>query len=302
MNVKMRKYNHLKDFERVGNFLIETYQSDWKYRNWLQPQWEYMHYHSHLNESELHRIGIWEDSGRIVGVVTYELDGLGYVYFAIHPDYAYLKSEMLEYAESNLYGKLRTGRNGTVAFINDLDDEFKAIAISKGFEKIEEYPEYRYESQFCITDIIPEVVLPEGYRIKSLQEDNDLYKVNRVLWRGFDHTGEAPEEYVESRKRMQAAPNYRKDLNIVVEAPNGEFVAYCGMWYVPSNRVAYVEPAATDPQYRRMGLGKAAVLEGIRRCADLGATVVIVGSGLKFYEDIGFRRTFACYPWRKYLD
>lgn len=40
----------------------------------------------------------------------------------------------------------------------------------------------------------------------------------------------------------------------------------------------YVEPVATDPDYRRMDLGKAAVLEGIRRCGELGAEVAYVGS------------------------
>jgi hypothetical protein len=48
---------------------------------------------------------------------------------------------------------------------------------------------------------------------------------------------------------MQSAPNYRKDLNVVVEAPDGNFVSYCGVWYEPENALAYVEPVATDPDY-----------------------------------------------------
>ena len=67
---------------------------------------------------------------------------------------------------------------------------------------------------------------------------------------------------------------------IVVEAPDGRFVSYCGMWYEPVHSIAYVEPVATDPDYRRMGLGRAAVMEGIRRCGALGATEAWVGSDL----------------------
>lgn len=64
-------------------------------------------------------------------------------------------------------------------------------------------------------------------------------------------------------------------------------------------RRAYVVPVATDPDYRRMGLGKAAVLECVRRCAERGATVANVGSGQPFYEAIGFRKSWAAYMWKK---
>jgi|GEM_PF-5536742 len=61
---------------------------------------------------------------------------------------------------------------------------------------------------------------------------------------------------------MLNVPKARRDLKIAVAAPNGEFVAFCGMFYAPAHRFAYVESVATDPDFRRLGLGKAAVLEG----------------------------------------
>ena len=53
------------------------------------------------------------------------------------------------------------------------------------------------------------------------------------------------------------------------------------------------------PDYRRMGLGKAAVLEGVRRCAKLGATVAHVGSDEEFYKALGFRKNHVQECWRK---
>jgi hypothetical protein len=50
-----------------------------------------------------------------------------------------------------------------------------------------------------------------------------------------------------------------------------------------------------------MGLGRAAVLEGIRRCGGLGATVAFVGTGKVFYTSIGFRKGFDCDAWVKYI-
>jgi len=298
MSITMRSYQYPDDFELVGQFLVNTYSVEGRHRNWLQPRWEYMHYHPLLDESSLDKIGIWEDAGDVVGVVHHE-HRMGEIYIEISPDYSYLKRDMLEYAQEYLYRDENEGRLLQI-FINGTDDEFEAIAEDLGFHKDETHQEDM--SQLKIVDPFPSINIPEGFRLKSLQEDNDLNKIHRVLHRGFNHPGEPPAEEIEGRKKMQSAPNFRKDLTIVVEAPDGNFVSFCGMWYEASNRIAYVEPVATDPDYRRMGLGKAAVLEGIRRCGELGAIDAYVGSGQTFYITMGFRKIFTCYLWTKHLD
>jgi predicted N-acetyltransferase YhbS len=154
-------------------------------------------------------------------------------------------------------------------------------------------------SHLVISEPFPRISLPDGFRLKSLADDNDLRKVHRLFWRGFGHGDEPPDDGIKNRRFMQSAPNFRKDLNIVVEAPDGNFVSYCGMWYEPVNRIAYVEPVATDPDYRRKGLGRAAVLEGVRRCGDLGATVAYVGTAKPFYLSFGFRPIYTCSVWRR---
>jgi predicted N-acetyltransferase YhbS len=100
---------------------------------------------------------------------------------------------------------------------------------------------------------------------------------------------------------MFDTPTARRDLKIAVAAPNGDFVAFCGMFYQPDQHFAYVEPVATDPDYRLLGLGKAAVLEGIRRCALLGAREAFVGSDQLFYLAIGFEISYHSVCWVKYL-
>jgi GNAT superfamily N-acetyltransferase len=136
-------------------------------------------------------------------------------------------------------------------------------------------------------------------RLTSLAAEPDWAKVHRCLWRGFNHEGEPPmsDEELESRRRMFDTPTARRDLKIAVAAPNGDFVAFSGAFYEPTGRFAYVEPVAADPAYRRLGLGKAAVLEGIRRCASLGATVAYVGSDQAFYRAIGFEKVYNSECW-----
>ncbi|KPJ60598.1 MAG: hypothetical protein AMJ46_06295 [Latescibacteria bacterium DG_63] len=299
MSIILRKYSSPDDFKSVGDFLIEHFQPENKDGNWLQPAWEYMHGHPYLDESSLDKIGIWEDGGKIVSVVHYE-HRLGEAFFEIHPDYLRLKPVMLEYAEDHLYAETGTGQKYLRAYVNESDLEFKALVKSRGYAIAEQYT--RPMLQFSILQPLPEIHLPDGLQMKSLAEDNDLMKIHRVLWRGFNHPGDPPEEGIKDRAKMQSTPNFRKNLTIVVEAPNGDFASFCGMWYEPVNKIAYVEPVATDPDFRRMGLGKAAVCEGIRRCRDLGATVAFVGSDQEFYKSIGFMKIFDANCWIKYLQ
>jgi hypothetical protein len=133
----------------------------------------------------------------------------------------YLKPAMHNYAEDHLYGETEIGNRFVRAFVNDFDMEFESLVRSRGHELTERYT--RPMSAFVIPNPFPSVEPPEGFHIKRLADDNDLMKIHRVLWRGFDHAGEPPADEIEGRKKIQSTPNFRKDLTIVVEAPSGGF-------------------------------------------------------------------------------
>jgi GNAT superfamily N-acetyltransferase len=300
MSVKSRKYDVSNDFKPVGDFLAENYQPDNRDGNFFQPAWEYMHFHPWLDEQSLDKIGIWEDSGKIAGVVHYE-SILGEAFFEIHPRYTHLKLEMLEYAETHLYGKTPEGQRYLKAFVNDFDKDFEALVKSRGFKK--EYSFARPMTQLKLTPAFrPDISLPDGFCLKSLAENNDLARLDRVIWRGFNHGDKPHMNDYAGRKKQQSAPNYRKDLNIIIVAPDCNFAAYAGTWFEPTNKFSYIEPVCTDPDYRRRGFGKAAVLEGIRRCGELGARAAYVGSVQPFYQAMGFKKLFTCNCWIKYFN
>lgn len=300
MQITFRNYTGPEDYWRISHFLITHYRPGNADGNWIEPAWEYMHHHPLLESACLNRIGIWEDAaGEIVGVAHYEWH-LGEAFFQFHPAYRYLREAMLEYAEAHLFGVAeQNGCRYLQAFVNDDDAPFQALVQVRGYEQDPE--ETRPMYQLAIPDPLPTITLPEGFRLRSLAEDGNWAKVHRVLWRGFNHSGEPPagEEELEERRKMFDTPKGQRDLKIVVEAPDGNFVAFCGMFYEPTGNFAYVEPVATDPDYRRLGLGKAAVLEGLRRCAALGATVAFVGSDQAFYQAIGFRKVYNSECWIK---
>ncbi len=294
MRIIARCYEHASDYSKVGEFLVSTYRTSGSHINWLQPRWEYMHHHPLIRKLDFGPIGIWEVDGEIVGMVHPE-HRKGTVYLELDPAHGDLRREMLLHAEGNL-ALTSDGTRTLRVFINDSDEDLQRVAAETGYEKDGGHEEM---SQFDISGRLPEPAVPPGFRIASLADDDDPRKVHRVLWRGFDHEGEPPPDGVADREFMQSAPNFRKRLNIVIVAPDSGFASYCGMWYEPRHRIAYVEPVATDPDFRSLGLGKAAVLEGIRRSEREGATVAYVGTAMPFYLSIGFRQMYRLSVWRR---
>ena len=302
MTVQLRNYNHTEDYKLVSDFLIRHHQTGNLDGNWIEPAWEYMHYHPALDGSSLGKIGVWDESGKIVAIAHYEWH-LGEAFFQFHPAYRHLRKEMLEYAEANLTGiSKRDGRKYLFAYVNDNDAEFQSLVKERGYKRDTQGD--RPMTKFDISDPFPQITVPEGFLLTSLADDCDWAKVHRVLWRGFDHGDDVPmnEEELESRRKMFDTPKARRDLKIAVAAPNGDFASFCGMFYEPTGRFAYVEPVATDPDYRRMGLGKAAVLEGIRRCAEMGADTAYVGNELPIYQSIGFKKIYTSECWIRNFD
>jgi predicted N-acetyltransferase YhbS len=299
-SVLIRPYDPTTDYKRVYRFLVETYEAGNTLANWLAPRWEYMHFHPFIVGLPLETIGVAEAGGQIVGVVHFE-DSPAFVYFQIRPGWAAIGPELIGWAEERLGGWSHTlERNVIGLYIDETKPDLAALAADRGYEI---HPEFAGpHARLDLDRHIPEKALPSGFRLQSLADDNDLDKIGRVLWRGFNHKGPRPIHDTEGRRMMQRAPHFRRDLTLVVVAPNGEFVSCGGMWVIPENRVAYVEPVATDPDYRRMGLGRAVVEEGLRRAAAEGATTAWVGSGQEFYLAMGFTVAFQTDLWVRSLD
>ena len=284
MTISIRPYRDPDDYDLVDRFLIDAYEPGDRLRTWLQPRWEYMHSHDFVDNVDLTTIGIAEDDGGAVVGVVHPEHQQEFCYCQVHRGDA--KPLLVEWAGTHIGGWSETfGRRVVGCFVDDADVELQVAFSDRGYRRSDLGEDH---ARMPLDVDIPRVHLPGGFHLQSLADENDLAKVNRVLWRGFDHPGPPPADLVSGRARAQRTPNYRKDLNIVAVAPDGNYASYAGIWYVPENRVAYVEPVATDPSYRRLGLGTAAVVEAIRRTGALGATVAWVGSDQRFYLDMGF--------------
>ena len=283
MAVKIRKYNDVKgyseDFHRVCDFLIRINSEKQITPDYLWARWTWQ-FGPYMNMENLSHIGIAEDNGIIVGLATYEND-IGESYFCVDEAYLSIIPRLIDYALENL------SANGVIKILlPDGDLAYQQVAIQKGF-----FPtrDKGYSARIDVGN--NRYDLPDGYTIIDFADDGfDVERYYAAIWKGFDNKRERNEIELESMRNREGfdAPHLDLNLRILVVAPNGDYASHCGMWYLPGSNYAYVEPVFTLPEYRKMGLGKAAVLEGVRRCAALGATHAYVGSSQQFYYNIGF--------------
>ena len=295
MAVRFRNYTQqagiTDDYCKVRAFLVKLGYSEFVY-----ARWDWMATHSYLDKSAVGKIGLWEDNDKIVGIATFDTI-LGNAYCLAFPDYSFLKKDMVIYSKSNLRGE-----KGFGIVIPDTDLLFQDIAAELGFIAT---PDKENDSVFYIDKTSTSYTLPSGFRITSMKDTYDRYKYRSVLWKGFNHELKSEGELKYSAETDKEVDNEMMrpfaDLNLKIAVVNkeGDFVSYCGMWYEPETGFAIIEPVATDPAYRKAGLGKAAVLEGIKRVGQLGAKIAFVGSHQQFYYSIGLRPYATSTIWKE---
>ncbi|MFW9846887.1 MAG: GNAT family N-acetyltransferase, partial [Candidatus Thorarchaeota archaeon] len=97
------------------------------------------------------------------------------------------------------------------------------------------------------------------------------------------------------------------DLDIVAVDPEGKFAAFCTVRIDPLSKIAELEPVGTHPDYRKLGLGKAVICEGLKRLEKYEpAAMVIIGAApsagaRRLYESVGFVNEGTQHYWIKRL-
>ncbi|PKO01314.1 MAG: GNAT family N-acetyltransferase [Chloroflexi bacterium HGW-Chloroflexi-4] len=306
MKLLMRKYQETPDYQRIRDFLQETYLlNDRREVNWNLNRWEYWQWH--VNENVFHfnlsaAVFIWEnEDGKIVAVLNPE--GSGEAFLQIHPDYKTreLEIEMISIAETQFASTQPDGTQELTIWANEYDYERQDLFSRRGYVK---QASSEYQRHRDMSHPIPEMRLPEGYTMKTVDAEKDLPARSWVSWKAF-HADEPDEKYEgwDWYKNVQRAPLYRSELDLVAIAPNGDYAAFVTIWYDEGTQTATLDPVGTHPDHQRKGLSKALIAEGLRRVKKLGATLCTVGSFSEragaLYASMGFTKYELSEPWMK---
>lgn len=132
---------------------------------------------------------------------------------------------------------------------------------------------------------------PAGYTVRPLAGSDEVPAYVALHRAAFESTP-MTEEW---RRRTLLHPDYQPDLDIVVAAPDGRLAAFCICWFDAGSRVGRVEPLGCHQDFRRFGLGKAALAQGLRRLQSRGAEKIYVetdlerNAALHLYESFDFQ-------------
>jgi len=291
MVIIQRRYQALTDYMKVFTFLEETYNLE-TLNSYLPPHyWEYAQHHAKFNYASTHRIGLWEDGGKLVGLSMYEME-LGTAQLHAKDDYKYLLPELLAWAEKEISVE-KNGNRTLKVQVTETEDDKKLLLRDSGYEfsKKHDITIFRYENPFI------ERKLPEGFKIID-GHDVDWLKLKYCFFRGFNHGDTPPNDETDPIFKTHNAPHSDPSLMTIIVAPNGEYACALDMWVDYRNKYAYLEPLATVPKYRRMGLAAIALTEAMKKTLPFGAKYCF-GGGMQFYYDIGFEKVCDWEWWQK---
>ncbi|GAB3165181.1 hypothetical protein GCM10027258_87680 [Amycolatopsis stemonae] len=135
-------------------------------------------------------------------------------------------------------------------------------------------------------------VLADGYRFRTAGETSPeaVVQAHRSAWPASTYD-------VVAYAGVRATPAYRGDLHVLVEAPDGTMAASAVLWLDEVTKTVEFEPVGTHPGHRRLGLGRALLLHGMRLARDAGANHAIVAclgapghsAARGLYHGVGFR-------------
>ena len=131
--------------------------------------------------------------------------------------------------------------------------------------------------------------LPEGFVIRPLKGEGEVeayVELHRAVFESRNMT-------TEWRGRTLCHPAYIPDLDLVAVAPDGRLAAFCICWLHEDS--GQIEPLGVRVDLCELGLGRAVLVEGLRRLHLHGASQVYVetdryrNAALALYESAGFR-------------
>ncbi|MBN2147731.1 MAG: GNAT family N-acetyltransferase [Anaerolineales bacterium] len=278
MAFTIRSCNAENDYFLVRNFLREVFLLNNRLEHsWQVARLDYWRWHFIATcqiTPPFEQVAVaWETaSGELVAVL--HPFGDGEIRLHIHPRWRSpeLEAEAFTYAVEHYAEQSESGARLIAPVF--ADDALRQQVLTRlGFSKREGWNHHYWRD---LDAPMAEVSAPPGYLIRSMGDESEHPSRSWCSWRAF-HSDEPASNYDGDFSwfhNLQSAPLYRRDLDIVAAALNGEIAAFCTIYYDDYTRSAVTVLVGVAAEHWRRGLGKAIILEGMRRLKHLGCTRV----------------------------
>jgi len=306
MKLIRRRYRCEDDYWRIRAFLREVSLLHGRREVcWPLYRWDYWRWHVNENIFRFNleaAVFLWENAAGGLAAVLHP-DSPGEAFLQIHPAFcsAELEIEMMVVAETQFATMQPDGSQRLTFWVHESDALRQDLLARRGYVR-QRQPEYQRRRPMALP--IPDSPVAPGYTLRSLGAEAELPARSWLSWRAF-HPDEPDEKYEGWTwyRNVQRAPLYRRDLDLVAVAADGELAAFGTVWFDDVTRTAAFEPVGTHPAHQRRGLGRAVMAEGLCRAARLGATLCTVGSysdaAGALYASVGFTDYDLSQPWMK---
>ena len=291
-----RHYETEQDLRQMQGLLMEARSrtDDWRYWHVGDLLFGFLMVACHLNPQE--QIRLWHDGqGKLVGYailgeapsfdcqVLPEVEGSG------------IELEALAWAETSLT-ELRRGdpqrwRKNLVSSVRQDNANQIAFLEQHGFRCGEHVEVNMLRS---LDESIPDSEFPVGCQVRAVADTGEIANrasAQREVWQSWTVGNVSDDDYA----TFMHLPGYERDLDVVAVAPDGVIAAYVNGWIDPVNQIGDFDPVGARPAYRRQGLTRAVLLDGLRRMQARGMTRVCVSTNeanmpaRRLYESIGFK-------------
>jgi ribosomal protein S18 acetylase RimI-like enzyme len=272
----IRRYQGEEDFWRIRAFLREVFLLNGRRElSWHVARLDYWRWHFVENCGSCGPLEevtfLWETGDGQIAAVLHPVF-VGEAFLHVHPAYRSqaLEDEMLACAEELLAASPGDDQCSLSIQVHRDDIQRQRTLALRG------YSLYGHPVRHWRRDLdgpLPEAQAPPGYTIRAMGDAGEFPARSWASWRAF-HPDEPDEDYEgwEWYRNVQAGPLYRRDLDIVAVTQGGEVAAFSTLWYDDVTRSAVCVLVGTVPEHQRRGLGRAVVLEGLRRLQRMGGT------------------------------
>jgi mycothiol synthase len=237
---------------------------------------------------------LWYDDKHLIGFAVF---GEDFSFdWQIHPQYTWrgIEEEMLVWVETRWGEAMRDEtipqERKRALFSGSFANDARRITFLErcGFTR-GTHPMIHYARS--LDEPIAHPQLPDGFSVRGVAGEHEAGNRAEAHRQAFHPSRITDEGYIKLMRMFE----YDCALDVVAVSPDGAIVAYAMCWVDAENKIGEFEPVGARTDYRRKGLTRAALLEGLRRMQARDADTAVVCTNADnvakgSYESVGFKQ------------
>jgi mycothiol synthase len=246
-------------------------------------------------------VRIWEDRAGVAGVaIAFRFDTAFDAFAAPHVRGTDAEADMLRWAGRTTREHMDRAGHADRPVVTDVfgcDGVRAAMVHRLGYRR---FRLFDHIAERSLRRALPAAAPPAGFTVRSATVD-DAEELAAARTSAFED-GWSPGEYA---RTVMSKPGYDAAREIVAVAPEGRVAAFTVIWLDPLNRVGNFAPVGTHAAFRRRGLARAVMLEGLARMHASGMRSATVeydatnAAAAALYAGIGFVKRFETFGYRR---